>query len=102
MKTVILCGGSGTRLWPISRKKSPKQFAKIFSGASLFEKTVERNKDLAQEFIVVVNQAQLELCKTQINSKATFLLLLLLSGGAIFSRTCVIFSISFPVSKKWL
>jgi len=73
VKTVILCGGSGTRLWPISRKKSPKQFAKIFSGASLFEKTVERNKDLAQEFIVVVNQAQLELCKTQINSKATFL-----------------------------
>tara|TARA_Y100000780_G_scaffold132772_1_gene119423 strand:+ start:137973 stop:138989 length:1017 start_codon:yes stop_codon:yes gene_type:complete len=73
VKTVILCGGSGTRLWPVSRKKSPKQFAKIFNGESLFEKTVKRNQSLAQEFVIVVNQAQLDLCKSQINSKATFL-----------------------------
>jgi mannose-1-phosphate guanylyltransferase/mannose-6-phosphate isomerase len=42
MKTVILAGGSGTRLWPLSREAYPKQFIKLFDNLSLFEKTVER------------------------------------------------------------
>ncbi len=52
MKAVILCGGSGTRLWPISRKKSPKQFFKFFGEQSLFQLTIERNKELVDEFII--------------------------------------------------
>lgn len=39
---LILCGGGGTRLWPRSRNKLPKQFAKLISKKSLFEMTVER------------------------------------------------------------
>ena len=39
---VILCGGAGTRLWPLSRKDYPKQFAEIFGGESLFQATVRR------------------------------------------------------------
>lgn len=39
---LILCGGGGTRLWPRSRDKFPKQFAKLISKKSLFEMTVER------------------------------------------------------------
>ena len=39
---VILCGGSGTRLWPLSRKSYPKQFALEFSGASLFQASARR------------------------------------------------------------
>jgi mannose-1-phosphate guanylyltransferase/mannose-6-phosphate isomerase len=39
---VILSGGSGTRLWPLSRKLSPKQFVPMLSGRSLFQDTVER------------------------------------------------------------
>lgn len=35
---VILCGGSGTRLWPLSRKDHPKQFAHIFDDVSLFQR----------------------------------------------------------------
>ncbi|MEY3658358.1 MAG: hypothetical protein RL425_1119 [Pseudomonadota bacterium] len=35
---VILCGGSGTRLWPLSRKSQPKQLAHIFGNASLFQR----------------------------------------------------------------
>ncbi len=42
MKTLILAGGSGTRLWPLSREYYPKQFIKLFDGKSLFQKTVER------------------------------------------------------------
>lgn len=39
---VILCGGSGTRLWPSSRKSYPKQFSKLIGETSLFQATVRR------------------------------------------------------------
>ena len=39
---VIMCGGSGTRLWPLSRQSYPKQFSPLFEGGSLFQRTVER------------------------------------------------------------
>lgn len=41
---VILCGGSGTRLWPVSRKSYPKQFSALIPGGSLFERTCARLK----------------------------------------------------------
>jgi len=39
---VILCGGSGTRLWPLSRRSYPKQFSPLFQGGSLFSRTLRR------------------------------------------------------------
>ncbi|NKB54538.1 MAG: mannose-1-phosphate guanylyltransferase/mannose-6-phosphate isomerase [Rhizobiaceae bacterium] len=39
---VILCGGSGTRLWPLSRKSYPKQFAPLMEEQSLFQASAER------------------------------------------------------------
>ncbi len=39
---VILCGGSGTRLWPLSRKSYPKQFAQLVGEQSLFQASAER------------------------------------------------------------
>ncbi len=39
---VILCGGVGSRLWPLSRKSLPKQFAQLLGKKSLFEAAVER------------------------------------------------------------
>jgi mannose-1-phosphate guanylyltransferase len=42
MKAVIFAGGVGTRLWPLSRKASPKQFAKIIGDKSTLELAVER------------------------------------------------------------
>ena len=58
MKVVILCGGSGTRLWPISRTLYPKQFVKIFDNQSLFQKTLSRNIKVADSFFIVLNQEQ--------------------------------------------
>ncbi|MGI9227988.1 MAG: mannose-1-phosphate guanylyltransferase/mannose-6-phosphate isomerase [Gammaproteobacteria bacterium] len=43
---VVLSGGSGTRLWPLSRKLYPKQFLPLLDDKSLFQATVERVKDL--------------------------------------------------------
>lgn len=42
MKAVIFAGGVGTRLWPLSRKKSPKQFEKIINDKSTLQLAVER------------------------------------------------------------
>ena len=44
MQIVIMAGGSGRRLWPLSRTSYPKQFIKIFNNHSLFQQTVIRNK----------------------------------------------------------
>ncbi len=45
---VILCGGSGTRLWPLSRKAFPKQFIPLLGDKSLLQLTLERVAPLAQ------------------------------------------------------
>jgi mannose-1-phosphate guanylyltransferase/mannose-6-phosphate isomerase len=42
IQIVILCGGSGKRLWPISRKAQPKQFVSLIDGKSLLQQTLER------------------------------------------------------------
>ncbi len=39
---VLLCGGSGTRLWPLSRKSYPKQFSKLVGDESLFQSSARR------------------------------------------------------------
>ncbi|MDF1531733.1 MAG: mannose-1-phosphate guanylyltransferase/mannose-6-phosphate isomerase [ANME-2 cluster archaeon] len=59
MKTIILAGGSGTRLWPLSREYYPKQFLKL-GDASLFQKTVERCLRISDlpEIFVVTNENQ--------------------------------------------
>lgn len=67
MKVVILCGGSGTRLWPISRTLYPKQFVKLFDSESLFQNTIRRNASLADSYSVVINQEQYFLGLDQLN-----------------------------------
>ena len=50
---VILCGGSGTRLWPLSRAGFPKQFLVLTGAASLFQQAIERVNGLCANDIVV-------------------------------------------------
>ena len=66
MTNIILCGGNGTRLWPISRTLMPKQFVKLFDDKSLFQLTVERNAKVCQEQFVVSNTEQYFLALDQL------------------------------------
>ena len=46
LRPIILAGGSGSRLWPLSTKEKPKQFISLFGEYSLFDLTLQRlNKD---------------------------------------------------------
>lgn len=55
---VVLCGGSGTRLWPLSRSLYPKQFCPLVGEKSLFQHTIKRtiNSLFSGSLIVVANQ----------------------------------------------
>jgi len=78
MTNIILCGGSGTRLWPISRTLMPKQFVKLFDDRSLFQLTVERNAKACDEQLIVSNADQYFLAVDQLEelgiTKGHFLL----------------------------
>lgn len=49
---VILCGGAGTRLWPLSRESFPEQFATLVDGRSLFSLTIDLVKQLGSPIFV--------------------------------------------------
>ena len=68
MTNIILCGGSGTRLWPISRTLMPKQFVKLFDQKSLFQLTVERNQKFCDSLSIVSNAEQYFLAIDQLES----------------------------------
>ncbi len=58
MTNIILCGGNGTRLWPISRTNLPKQFLQMFDGESLFQKTCKNNAQYCQNTLLISNAEQ--------------------------------------------
>lgn len=66
MINVILSGGVGSRLWPLSRKSCPKQYVKMFDGKSLFQLTVLRNAELAGNVMVVGNRDNSGLSEEQL------------------------------------
>lgn len=67
MVNIILCGGSGTRLWPLSRKLYPKQFVNLLPEGSLFQDTLKRNS-FCNKYMVVTNKDHYFMVKDQINN----------------------------------
>lgn len=67
---VILCGGSGTRLWPVSREDLPKQFVNFFSDKSLLQETLELTSDRKNYAppIIISNKRFEHLLKSQIEA----------------------------------
>ncbi|MBP9673635.1 MAG: mannose-1-phosphate guanylyltransferase/mannose-6-phosphate isomerase [Bacteriovoracaceae bacterium] len=66
IKHLVLCGGSGKRLWPLSRTLYPKQFLKIFKGESLFTQTIFRNMGICQEALITLHESQYFLAQEEI------------------------------------
>ena len=68
---VLLAGGSGTRLWPLSRKSYPKQFSKFVNHTSLFQQTALRltssNKVKFQPPITITNSDFRFIVEEQLN-----------------------------------
>ncbi|SFB41842.1 mannose-1-phosphate guanylyltransferase [Algoriphagus aquimarinus] len=65
---VILSGGVGSRLWPLSRKSQPKQYLPIFEGETLFQKTFKRNESFCDKVMVVGNCDNYELSRKDLES----------------------------------
>jgi len=55
---VIMAGGSGTRLWPVSRKDTPKQFQALVSEKTLLEETYERAKRIVPEERIFISSGE--------------------------------------------
>ncbi len=68
MKAIIFAGGAGTRLWPLSRKKSPKQFERIIGDKSTLQLAVERLQPdfMPKDIYISTNIAYKEMIQSQL------------------------------------
>ncbi|HKP10658.1 MAG TPA: mannose-1-phosphate guanylyltransferase, partial [Blastocatellia bacterium] len=76
MFAVIMAGGSGTRFWPASRDRLPKQFLKITGNRTLFEETMDRLRPFvaADQIYAVVGRAHTELTRQALSQSAATML----------------------------
>ncbi|TMP37657.1 mannose-1-phosphate guanylyltransferase/mannose-6-phosphate isomerase [Pseudoalteromonas rubra] len=66
---VILCGGSGTRLWPLSRERYPKQFLQLGSSLSLLQDTLQRlEPGRHQPALLICNEEHRFICAEQVRA----------------------------------
>lgn len=54
--SIIMCGGSGTRLWPLSRAQFPKQFLPLVNDSSMLQDTISRVPAINQSSIFICNE----------------------------------------------
>ena len=69
MIPVVLCGGSGTRLWPMSRAQYPKQFLSLNSDKTMLQETIDRLEGM-QEGLVICNEEHRFLVAEQLRHTA--------------------------------
>ena len=75
MKVVLLSGGSGTRLWPMSTEDCPKQFVSFFDDdESMLYSTYKKVNNNFSSIYVATQQPYVELIKEQINNTVNFII----------------------------
>lgn len=66
MQHIILCGGSGTRLWPLSNKQTPKQLLPLFEGNSLLQLAYLRNNSACDSVLAIVSEQHANMVEDQL------------------------------------
>lgn len=68
MFAIVMAGGSGTRLWPLSRRETPKQLLALIGETSLLQQTVARLGSLLkpQDIYVITSEAHVRATRTQL------------------------------------
>ena len=105
---IIISGGSGTRLWPISRKLQPKQFISIDNDTTLFQDTILRLPKETQDPIIICNEDHRFLAAEQLREINKLSIKLLSFPYYMYPKTIMPLSINIPfmpshtVSKKQL
>ncbi len=67
---IILCGGSGVRLWPLSRQSKPKQFIDLIHETTLLQRTARCNQPATSACMIVCNQEHAHLAEKQLEAVA--------------------------------
>lgn len=64
--SVVISGGEGSRLWPVSRLSLPKPFIKLTDGRTLIERAYERAKKIGCKILTVTNREYYFICKDEL------------------------------------
>ena len=100
MKCVVLAGGRGDRLWPLSRKNYPKQFIRIQKDHSIFQETIARNIPFCDEFIIVTNQEYQFIVENQMKAFQGITYRLILEEEGRKTTAAILLScLQFPLSE---
>src|SRR5688572_24442220 len=71
---VILSGGSGTRLWPISSREAPKQLHTLLDEQTLLQATAERVSHLGDHLMVVANRQHFSAIRDELGKERPIIL----------------------------
>ena len=106
MKCIVLAGGRGDRLWPLSRKNYPKQFISLDGSHSIFQDTIARNMAYCDEFVVVTNREYQFIVENQLKVFQGLTWRLVLEEEARKTTAAILLAcLEFPLSEemmRWL
>ncbi|MDO4294419.1 MAG: sugar phosphate nucleotidyltransferase [Eubacteriales bacterium] len=100
MKCIVLAGGRGDRLWPLSRKNYPKQFITIDGSHSIFQETIARNMAFCDEFVIVTNREYQFIVENQLKAFQGLTWRLVMEEEARKTTAAILLScLEFPLSE---